>query len=307
MLRQMQLAAAFLALALAGPVSGASGAAAGDVQPAPVSRERRYTLNARVRPLLFWIRKNDVGEARVTWREDRDGAHGYELLVGSDPLKAPRKINKWGYIAEHVSGADAAIVGVMKEANGDSVEDAEAQMARDGEGGFLFETIRANVQGGQFVSGTVQIRTPNDLTFRDLDSLLARAAAAAAPRRTVRVPDATAPGFLSAVADLLRETSAAQAGKPTDRPHLPAARAYIYNGRMYDLKMRSLKPRAEFIAEGRPRGPALDADFVITNRGTGNTTKFSIVYGTAGDLAGVPLKIVFRPKWWFEAELLLGE
>jgi hypothetical protein len=31
------------------------------------------------------------------------------------------------------------------------------------------------------------------------------------------------------------------------------------------------------------------------------------VYGADGDLKGVPLRIVFRPRWWFEAELVLDD
>ena len=51
---------------------------------------------AKVRPLLFWISKDDVGGARVSWRGDADGAFGLDLLIGSDPARAPRQINRWG-------------------------------------------------------------------------------------------------------------------------------------------------------------------------------------------------------------------
>lgn len=294
-----------LALAASGPVPGAVvPPAPAPVQPAPVLRERQYTMNARVRPLLFWIRRNDVGEARITWRADRSGAYGYELLVGSDPLKAPRRINKWGYLAEHVSGREATIVGVMKQAKGESVEEAEAQLAREGDGGYVFETISASVSGDTFTVGTVQVRSPGDLTFRDVAALLARAARAEAPRRTTSVPAQTDPGFLSCVAALLRG-SATAAGASTGRRTLPSPRAYVYNRGLYDLQVRSVKPVADFEVAGHQYGPALDADFAITNRHTRNVTKFSIVYGSNGELAAIPIRIVFRPKWWFEAELVL--
>jgi hypothetical protein len=286
------------------PLAGRSEARR-DVRPAAVSQERGYILNARIRPLLFWIRKNDVGEARITWRADRTGAYGYELLVGSDPLKAPRKINNWGYIAEHVSGSNATIIGVMRGGKADSVEDAETRLAREGQEGYVFETISAAVAGNSFVSETVQVRTPSDLTFRDLEALLALAAGAEAPRRTAPMPEQTDPGFLSSVAELLRECSTA-ANVSKGRPTLPSPRAYIYNRRLYDLKVQSLKTIADFEASGRRYGTALDADFVATNRLTRRDTNFSIIWGTSGDVAGVPLKIVFRPKWWFEAELVLA-
>jgi hypothetical protein len=29
------------------------------------------------------------------------------------------------------------------------------------------------------------------------------------------------------------------------------------------------------------------------------------VYGASGELCGVPVRAVFRPRWWMEVELLL--
>jgi hypothetical protein len=86
----------------------------------------------------------------------------------------------------------------------------------------------------------------------------------------------------------------------------PAPAAYVYNGRPYTLAMRSLRARPRYSSGGRDYGAALDASFEIRNESTKNTTKFSLVYGRSGELAGVPLEIVFRPKWWFEAELVLA-
>ena len=274
---------------------------------APVSRERQYVMNARIRPLLFWIRKNDVGAARITWRGDRNGAHGYELLVGSDPLKAPRKINRWGYIAEHVAAGRAEVVGVMSQARAESIEDAEKQLAQEGQGGYVFQAIRSNVSGDQSVSEVVLVRSPEDLTFRELDALLARAAAVQAPQRTLRVANAILPGLLSAVAEMVHSTISPLGQNDAKRPRAPAPLPYVYNSRLYDLTMRSLDPVADFSAGDRRYGPALDAEFELLNRSTRNKTKFWVVYGRSGALAGIPLKITLRPRWWFEAELVLAD
>src|SRR5262245_61860626 len=67
----------------------------------PVRIEHRYRMLGKVRPLLFWISRDDVGGARIRWT-GADAANGFELLIGSDPARAPRQINKWGYIAEEV-------------------------------------------------------------------------------------------------------------------------------------------------------------------------------------------------------------
>jgi hypothetical protein len=43
----------------------------------------------------------------------------------------------------------------------------------------------------------------------------------------------------------------------------------------------------------------------VRNRTTHDETKFRVVYGASGELCGVPVRAVFRPRWWMEVELLL--
>ncbi len=59
-------------------------------------------MSAAIRPLLFWIGDSDVGGARIVWRKDDNGRRGYEFLLGSDPTRAPRKINRWGFVREEL-------------------------------------------------------------------------------------------------------------------------------------------------------------------------------------------------------------
>ena len=40
----------------------------------PVVAEHKYRMLARVRPLLFWISKDNVGGARIDWRGADDGS-----------------------------------------------------------------------------------------------------------------------------------------------------------------------------------------------------------------------------------------
>jgi hypothetical protein len=199
------------------------------------------------------------------------------------------------------------VIGVMKQSKSESIEEAEQQLAQDGQGGYIFQAIRASVAGEQSASEVVLVRSVEDLTFRDLEPLLARVARVEAPPRSLRVPPGIAPGLLSAVAGMVHETVSSTAQSSGSRPSTPRPRPYVYNSRLYDLTVRSLTPTADFSFGARHYGPALDADFEILNRATRNKTKFSIVYGRSGALAGVPLKIVFRPKWWFEAELVLAD
>ena len=89
----------------------------GDVASLRVVRARQYRMAGGVRPLLFWINRDDIGLARITWRAGDAGAFGYEFLVGTDPVKAPRGLNRWGYIAEDTRGAEASLLALMTGAD----------------------------------------------------------------------------------------------------------------------------------------------------------------------------------------------
>ena len=90
--------------------------------------ERYYTLTARIRLLFIWISRAGIGAGKITWSESNDGASGLALLIGSDPAKAPMRINRWGYILERVSGSCAELVGVMTEAD-DSPSNRRARIS----------------------------------------------------------------------------------------------------------------------------------------------------------------------------------
>ncbi|MND08395.1 hypothetical protein D3C83_309720 [compost metagenome] len=51
----------------------------------------------------------------------------------------------------------------------------------------------------------------------------------------------------------------------------------------------------------------VDGRFELRNHATGDKTSLQMAYGTAGSIRDVPVRIVFRPRWWMEAELLLDQ
>ena len=65
-------------------------------------------------------RESNIGDGRLTWRRGRDGTLGYELLVGSDPARTPRHINRWGYLREESGDSGAIVFGVMSQSDGQS-------------------------------------------------------------------------------------------------------------------------------------------------------------------------------------------
>jgi hypothetical protein len=273
---------------------------------APVVREEHYVMNARVRPLLlFWIGRDDVGGARITWREGSDGRQGLEFLVGSDPARAPRRINHWGYIAEDARAGAAEIVGFMKESADETLEEAEARIERDKGGRTTFKAIRTTVTGNRAESGTLTFLAPSDITLHQLDTLLSLLPSTAKSTRTIDLPEHTEKGFLFAMRSLLtRSADPCQAG---DRDGVKALGSvpYLYNGTLYDLSLSSCDYARELKTKAGIFAGIVDGRFQVRNRSTRDVTKFQVAFGTSGALRELPVRIVFRPRWWMEAELLL--
>lgn len=259
----------------------------------PVVAEHYYRMVAKVRPLLFWISRDNVGGARIRWRGDSEGGRGFELLIGSDPDRAPRRINRWGYIAEEVRGSRSSTLGVMKQSREVSIEDAEAQLRREASGAHVFKVIRATAENGKATSGVLTLNAAEDFTYRDLDSVLANLdnESLGASVKIVELPAGTRSGFLAALADLIHQ------------PDLKSV-SYVYNGRFHRLSRRGTVS-VSMRVHGRDVTSLRSARFETENLATRERTAFDITYGTAGDLAGVPVHILYQPRWWFQVELFL--
>jgi hypothetical protein len=270
---------------------------------AAITAERSYTLNARVRLLLYWIRRENVGSARLTWRAARADHRIIEFLVGSDPTRAPRRINRWGFIAEEVGPQTADLLGIMTQSNEQSVDEADSNSAASGDR-VVYRAIRTTVRNGLASSAVFRLSDKRPLTYRDLDAVLQWIPTDMPARREVPLPAGTRPGFLLAVEELITGTlDQCRAGSR----QLPAPLPYVYNNIFYTLKLRKCDFEPERQIGGRVFSGVIRAELETKNSSTGHETPFRLVYGTEGDLKAVPVQIVFRPRWWFEAELLLGD
>jgi hypothetical protein len=278
------------------------GAVPAQLSVLPALAEHRYRMLARVRPLLFWVSRDDVGGARITWRGDGASASGYELLIGSDPAKAPRKINRWGYITEEMHGATASVLGVMKQSNEKSIEEAQAQL--NASGVYVFKAIRALAAGNNETAGITTVRASRDFTYHDLAALLelvSKSQPDSTPKAAV-LPPGSRPGFLIALADLIQRSIDARGtlSKPFTVP-------YIYNGTSHDLTLRRAEYRRADEIGSRTYTDVVQAAFEARSRVTGEITHFEVTYGTAGPLAGVPVHAIYQPRWWFEVQLFLDD
>lgn len=265
-------------------------AAAGNEAPPPV--EHQYVLSARVRPLLvLWIRRDNVGAGRIRWSNNTEGT-GVELVIGSDPDRVPMRINRWGYIGEFTRPGEADVIGVMTETEETSVEQAKQNLARR-EATRIYRAMRTRIRDGESTTALFGLLFPDTVTYREVDHVREQVVEGKGTARRVPVPAGADHGFLTSVARLV-ETSVEmhRAGTSPER----VKRNCIYANMLYEVRLES--------TQATPRG-MLESEFSVLNRTTRKTTKFQMTYGVEAPLAGVPVRIVFRPNWWFEAELNL--
>jgi hypothetical protein len=266
--------------------------------------EHVYRIVGKVRFLLFWASADDVGGARITWRgRKRDQA--VSLLIGSEPARAPREVNQWGYIREDVAGDSTSVFGIRTVADGDSPEDAERHRTRSA-GLAEFGVLCSTVSPFEATSRTTTVYAPHDATYRDIDRVLDVVERHARWNRghTARPAD-VAPGFLTAV-DLMMRSSAATARDANAVPRCSGS-AYVYKDAIYDLIPRRVERIPELRTQSGVFRNLLRSEIAVRNRTTGWTNSFSMTYGTEGTLAGVLVSARHQPNWWFRVELELDE
>ena len=298
------LAAVALVPALVGALSAARGGGppAGGAPGATASRECRYSLAARVRPLLFWVGKDNVGEGRIAWLAGERGEQGYELLIGSLPDRAPRKINRWGYISERREPSGVRVLGFMTEVDAETYEQAESKTGSIPDGSRVFKIIQGTVDGADAASRVSGLTLPESLTLRDLDAVASQVPTTDLTTR-IALPPGAQPGFLFAMASLLAENVATYL--ETGAAPAKTARTYVYGGRVYQATTRSSRFHEKTTIRGRLFRRVIESEFETRQAGRDKGSRFRLVYGTEGDLREVPVRIVYRPKWWFEADLVL--
>jgi hypothetical protein len=273
-------------------------------------REHRYRMSAAIRPLFFWTRASTVGGVQLVWRKGEGTQKGYELLLGSDPGRAPMKINRWGWAREEGDGAASVMLGLMKQTTEESVDEAKTRLANEGKGGYVFKVIRTRVAGGEARAESTTALTARDYTYRDLDELWSLVEAQpAAPRvKSAHLPQDTRPGFLFALGDLIRDTvaSARQAAPGWKGPGRTTV-TFQFNAALYDLTLRS----AEFLPRetygGRTYERVVRMEFESVKRGTKARDRFTLVCGTEGPFAEVPVFVRYQPKWWLRTEAVFDE
>ena len=274
-----------------------------------VTQEHRYKLSAAIRPLLFWVGAKNVGDAHIVWREQEEGRKGYELLLGSDPARTPRRINRWGFVREDAGPTGAIMLGVMNRSEDDNLTSAQSKMAQEAkEGRFLFKMINASLTADGARAENRVVYAPTDFTYRQLEDLQRYVESTKPPPRvrTGRLPRETHPGLLFATAALVG--AGVEAGRAPGNAG-PALRKvqYTFKTVLYDLILKSWE-RVDKVERGsRTHRNLVRLEFESRNLEKGTVEHFTLLCGTEGALIGVPVFIQYQPRWWFKIEGWLDE
>ncbi len=273
----------------------------------PIQKEHRYRMSAAIRPLLFWIGDSDVGGARIVWRKGDDGRRGYEFLLGSDPTRAPRRINRWGFVREELREGRATQIGLMRKTEEKSVEEAQARVGYEGE--YVFKVIQTEIANGQARAENTVWLVQDDYTYHDIGELLRLVGTEPQSPPSVNeasMPPGTHPGFLFAVANLVDRAVAAATGESRELLKNVTTR-FNFNAVAYELRLRKTKWEESREYGNRWYENLVRIDFESYNPALKTTERFTLAVGTGGEWKGVPVYVKYQPKWWFKAEGVIDE
>jgi hypothetical protein len=296
------------------------------IQAMPSIRaEYQYILTCRLRLLIFWVARDDLGGGYIKTGQAADDPsfRMIQLLFGSDPAKTPRAINRWGAgtevdkIDSGKTTASSAFVGFMKSSQGQSVSAMQQELSHERTAGkHRFEAIISRVDGARAISTTVPFYSDKDYDMSQLSDVQGMALNQLGDNQARKFRRLNRPerggcdrpgGFLSTTEELLERSLTEE--------KTPVSLCYVYNARPYTLTLQrvipvpieevqvTLKDRAQKIHESYR--DLKESQFQIRNGESGAKTNFSVLLGTTGDLRGVPVQINYQPNWWFQIVLNL--
>lgn len=265
--------------------------------------ERYYTLTASIKPIIGWISRDGVGGGRISLME-KQGEKQIQLLIGSDPDRAPWHINRWGYISENVANASTELIGIMTRSDEDSIAKASDAVHADSET-YPFKAIRSRSDEKKIQSSTYLLNLSENFTYKDVDTVIDLVPKTDLSIRRMEITPGVDPGFLHSVKEMIHETIAEYQQSGHVKSKFLKPRQYIYNATLFQLSLKSSKILEKVNINGCSYSNLIESRFETRNKETGKTTKFTVIYGTEGPLNGIPVKIVYQPRWWFKAELLM--
>jgi hypothetical protein len=282
--------------------------------PARSTTQYNYVMTGKVRLLVLWFGADDVGGGYIRRGVSlTDPSVDFiQVLFGSDPAKAPRRINHWGAAIE-TSGRSSVLFGFMKKAQTASADAAEADIQRqNNKGEHPFEAIVSVVDDNRAISRVAPILSKVDFNlhqFSQAQEAAVERLSQDGPARELKTSarKCAAPrGFLHAVDELAQE---ALRNKDAGQ-----SLCYIHNARDYTLTLRKrslIKSREiEFKLKSGTKVKRTYKNLVLAqmaafNRQSGEQTEFELLLDGSEEMAGVPIQISYQPNFWFKVVLNL--
>ena len=279
-----------------------------------------YEVTAAVRMLLFWISRDDVGQGYIQTgaMPGNPAMETIELVMGSDPAKAPMGINRWGAASEvwRQDNHSGVFFGFMKASQNDSVGSAREEISKEKDTQkYQYNGIISQMNSGRAFSAVVPISSATDFTLHQLplaqQMVLQELKSHARPPRVLDARSlegcSTGIGFLFTVRELIDGV--------LDANRSPNTRCYVYHARRYMMTLKDCEPVKEMKVALKLHGASRKveriyrdlkrADFTVLNTQSKERTDFEVVFGSAGELRGVPVQIEYQPSWWFRVTLNL--
>ena len=263
----------------------------------PVVRQHTYRMAGKIRVLLLWVGRDDVGSGVIKWRGG--GAEkAIEILIGSDPNRAPSRLNKWGYLVEAMRGGESSVVGLISQENDDRLSDVKADL-KASKDQRAFDTIRGYAATAEGLARVGTLYAPSHLTYHDADTVLdgVLADSSLAVKRVARRGNVR-PGFLTSLTELITSS--------LDKNNNNKRLQYIHGDRLFELRLVDATHLARLDRDGRTWQNVIRGRFETGEAGNHSGTRFELVYGASGALTGIPILISYQPKWWLQVDLVLN-
>ena len=263
----------------------------------PVVRQFTYRMAGKIRVLLLWVGRDDVGSGVITWR-GAGNDKAIELLIGSDPSRAPGQLNKWGYLVEAMTGGESSVVGLISQENDERLSDVKDDLKKRKEL-RAFDTIRGHVSIVQGMARVGTLYAASRLTYHDADAVLRSVLTdASLPLKQVPRRANVRPGFLTSLTELL--------GRSLDKRNGTGRIQYIHGDRLFELRLIEATRLPRFDRDGRTWHDVVRGRFETGEAGRRSGTRFEVIYGGSGALSGIPIVISYQPKWWLQVDLVLN-
>ena len=263
----------------------------------PVTRQHTYRMAGKIRVLLLWVGRDDVGSGIIKWR-GAGSEKAIELLIGSDPKRAPSQLNKWGYLVEAMHGGESSVVGLISQDNDDRLSDVKADL-KTRKDQRAFDTIRGYVGTVEGMARVGTLYAPSRFTYHDADTVLKGVLAdMSLPVKRVARRGNVRPGFLTSLTELISAT--------LDKKNDTRRIQYIHGDRLFELRLLDSTRLARFDRDGRTWNDVIRGRFETGEAGNRSGTRFELIYGASGGLTGIPILISYQPKWWLQVDLVLN-